>query len=136
MEFLATADEDCEWSFSDYPKGCFSIYLGTDKTSKVVSTAGLYFMFNEACFALVAVCLPSLSGLRKKWAVQNIIDNFRGFWSNVLLNSHERMIGSRNNNNNNNNNPSNTPGMHAVIGSSASDGESKIMSNDGIDLEM
>uniref|UniRef100_A0A093XU49 Putative manganese efflux pump MntP n=1 Tax=Talaromyces marneffei PM1 TaxID=1077442 RepID=A0A093XU49_TALMA len=42
IEFEATADED------------------------FVSTAGLYFMFNEACLALIAVCLPSLSGLRNR----------------------------------------------------------------------
>lgn len=30
---------------------------------QVVSTAGLYFMFLEACFGFIAICLPTLSAV-------------------------------------------------------------------------
>lgn len=71
----------------------------------VVSTAGLYFMYNEACLALVAVCLPSLSGLRRSWAIQHLIDNFRSIWSSISLSSDDK-IGREDNNS------SNKPGVH------------------------
>ena len=45
---------------------------------EVVSTAGLYFMFLEACFGLIAICLPTLSAVLK----MDILSNFaRGFSS-------------------------------------------------------
>ncbi|KAH8701529.1 hypothetical protein BGW36DRAFT_423841 [Talaromyces proteolyticus] len=66
VEFAATADED------------------------FVSTAGLYFMYIEACFALTAICLPSLSGIRKNRAIKNLIEGFRSVFS-----SNSRGSGSR-----------------------------------------
>ena len=33
------------------------------KFFEVVSTAGLYFMFLEACFGFIAICLPTLSAV-------------------------------------------------------------------------
>jgi hypothetical protein len=56
-------------------------------TFVVVSTAGLYFMYNEASFALIAVCLPSLSGAFKLKGVQIFVDGFTAAFSNLSLSS-------------------------------------------------
>jgi hypothetical protein len=48
-------------------------------------------MYIEACFALCAVCLPSLSGMFKLKQVQNLIDGFSVALSNISLGS----LGSR-----------------------------------------
>ena len=92
----------------------------------VVSTAGLYFMYNEACLALVAVCLPSLSGLRRSWAIQHLIDNFRSLWSNISLSSDDR-IGRRDNS-------SNKPGVHIPLEPMSSKGG--VVPVEDVDLEM
>ncbi|PQE14161.1 plasma membrane Pth11 protein [Rutstroemia sp. NJR-2017a BVV2] len=63
VEFQATADED------------------------FVSTAGLYFMFIEACFGLTAVCLPSLSGALNLKGVQTVIEGFQSAFSNISRSS-------------------------------------------------
>ncbi|OCL06358.1 hypothetical protein AOQ84DRAFT_378689 [Glonium stellatum] len=52
-----------------------------------VSTDALYFMYIEACFALCAVCLPSLSGALKLKGVQNLIDGFSAAFSNISRSS-------------------------------------------------
>ena len=51
--------------------------------SLVISTAGIYFMYNEACFALVAICLPTLSGALKLRGVQRLVGGFSTIFSNM-----------------------------------------------------
>ncbi|KAJ4287626.1 hypothetical protein N0V90_012329 [Kalmusia sp. IMI 367209] len=57
----------------------------------VASTAAIYFIYIEACFALCAVCLPSLSGMFKLKEVQNMIEGFSIALSNLSRGS----LGSR-----------------------------------------
>ncbi|ESZ96821.1 plasma membrane protein Pth11-like protein [Sclerotinia borealis F-4128] len=63
IEFQATADQD------------------------FVSTAGVYFMYIEACFGLTAVCLPSLSGALKLKGVQTMMEGFSIAFSNLSRSS-------------------------------------------------
>jgi hypothetical protein len=84
-------------------------------------------MYNEACLALIAVCLPSLSGLRKSWAIQHLIDNFRSIFSNLSLSSNDRIEGG-------DNNPSNKPGMPITLEPMSSKGEAAPIED--VDLEM
>ncbi|PVH98562.1 hypothetical protein DM02DRAFT_673339 [Periconia macrospinosa] len=58
------------------------------------STAGIYFIYIEACFALCAVCLPSLAGMFKLREVQNMIEGFSMARSNLSRGS-LRSHGSR-----------------------------------------
>jgi hypothetical protein len=62
----------------------FTIRLGVH-TFIVVSTVGLYFMYNEASFTLTAVYLPSLSGAFKLKGVQVFMDGFTAAFSTLSL---------------------------------------------------
>ncbi|PQE29144.1 plasma membrane Pth11 protein [Rutstroemia sp. NJR-2017a BBW] len=53
----------------------------------VVSTAGTYFMFIEACFGLTAVCLTSLSSALNLKGVQTVIEGFQSAFSNISRSS-------------------------------------------------
>ncbi|CAG8971838.1 hypothetical protein HYALB_00001949 [Hymenoscyphus albidus] len=54
-----------------------------------VTTTALYFLYNEACFALTAVCLPSLSGAIKVKGVQTMVEGFNEASSNISRSSIE-----------------------------------------------
>ncbi len=48
---------------------------------EVVSTAGLYFMFLEACFGLIAICLPTLSAVLKRDMLSNFVRGLSSLFS-------------------------------------------------------
>ncbi|CAG8960682.1 hypothetical protein HYFRA_00013450 [Hymenoscyphus fraxineus] len=52
-----------------------------------VTTTAIYFLYHEACFALTAVCLPSLSGALKLKGVQNMVEGFNEAFSNLSRSS-------------------------------------------------
>ncbi|MCJ1404740.1 hypothetical protein MMC11_007966 [Xylographa trunciseda] len=54
----------------------------------LLSTAGVYCMIIEVGFGLCAICLPSLSGILKVKAIQNLITGFTSIFSSRFSHSH------------------------------------------------
>ncbi len=51
------------------------------KVFEVVTTAGTYFMFLEACFGLIAICLPTLSAVLHMDILSRFLHGFTSLFS-------------------------------------------------------